>query len=56
MEASDVTAKTATPTKADSKLSDAHLELLERREGEGGMPLRPGVVMDAVHDIKHYKF
>jgi hypothetical protein len=28
-----VTAKTATPTKVDSKLSDAHLESLERREG-----------------------
>jgi hypothetical protein len=25
-----VTAKTATPTKVDSKLSDAHLESLER--------------------------
>jgi hypothetical protein len=32
---SDVTAKTATPTKVDSKLSDAHLESLKRREGEG---------------------
>jgi hypothetical protein len=30
-----VTAKTATPTKVDSKLSDAHSELLKRREGEG---------------------
>ena len=30
-----VTAKTATPTKVDSKLSDAHLELLKRREGKG---------------------
>ena len=31
-----VTAKTATPTKVDSKLSDVHLESLERREGEKG--------------------
>jgi hypothetical protein len=30
---SNVTTKTATPTKVDSKLSDAHLELLKRREG-----------------------
>jgi hypothetical protein len=30
-----VTAKTATPTKVDSKLSDAHSESLKRREGEG---------------------
>ena len=30
-----VTAKMATPTKVDSKLSDAHLELLKRREEEG---------------------
>jgi len=30
-----VTAKTATPTKVDSELSDAHLESLKRREGEG---------------------
>ena len=30
-----VTAKMATPTKVDSKLSDAHLESLKRREGEG---------------------
>jgi hypothetical protein len=30
----DVTAKTATPLSRDSKLSDAHLELLKRREGE----------------------
>jgi hypothetical protein len=29
-----VTAKTATPTKVDSKLSDVHLESLKRREGE----------------------
>ena len=36
-----VTAKMATPTKIDSELSDAHLESLERREGERGMPLRP---------------
>ena len=28
-----VTTKTATPTKVDSKLSDAHLESLERRGG-----------------------
>ena len=38
-----VTAKMATPTKVDSELSDVHLELLERREGEEGMPLRPEV-------------
>ena len=31
-----VTAKTAIPTKVDSKLSDAHLESLKRREGERG--------------------
>jgi hypothetical protein len=31
----DVTARTTTPTKVDSKLSDAHLESLKRREGEG---------------------
>ena len=43
-----VTAKMATPTKVDSKLSDAHLELLKRREGEEGMPLRPGVESSAV--------
>jgi hypothetical protein len=29
-----VAAKTATPTKVDSKLSDAHLESLKSREGE----------------------
>jgi hypothetical protein len=39
----DVTAKMATPTKVDSKLSDAHLESLKRREGGEGMPLRPKV-------------
>jgi hypothetical protein len=32
----DVTAKMATPTEVDSKLSDAHLESLKRREGKGG--------------------
>jgi hypothetical protein len=37
----DVTTKIATPLSRDSKLSDAHLESLKRREGEGGMPLRP---------------
>ena len=31
-----VTTKTSTPTKVDSKLSDAHLESLKRREGERG--------------------
>jgi hypothetical protein len=36
-----VTAKMATPTKVDSKLSDAHLESLKRREGGSRMPLRP---------------
>jgi hypothetical protein len=30
-----VTARTATPTKVDSKLSDTHLESLKRREGKG---------------------
>jgi hypothetical protein len=30
-----VTAKMATPLSRDSKLSDVHLELLKRREGEG---------------------
>jgi len=29
-----VTARTATPTKVDSELSDVHLESLKRREGE----------------------
>ena len=43
-----VTAKTATPTKVDSKLSDVHLESLERRKEEEGMPLRPGVESSAV--------
>jgi hypothetical protein len=43
-----VTAKTATPTKVDSKLSDAHLESLKRREGERRMPLRPEVESSAV--------
>jgi len=38
-----VTAKTATPTEVDSKLSDAHLESLKRREGGGGVLLRPKV-------------
>ena len=43
-----VTAKTATPTKVDSKLSDVHLESLKRREGEEGMPLRPRVESSVV--------
>ena len=38
----------ATPTKVDSKLSDAHLESLKRREGEEEMPLRPRVELSAV--------
>jgi hypothetical protein len=49
-----VTAKTATPTKADSKLSDAHLESLKRGEGEGGVPLRPGVESSAVRLHKRF--
>jgi hypothetical protein len=36
------------PTKVDSKLSDAHLESLKRREGEEEMPLRPRVELSAV--------
>ena len=43
-----VTAKMATPTKVDSKLSDAHLESLERRKEEKGMPLRPSVESSVV--------
>ena len=39
----DVTTKMATPTKVDSKLSDAHLESLKRREGGREVPLRPKV-------------
>jgi len=49
-----VTAKTATPTKVDSELSDAHLESLERREGEEEMPLRPGVESSAVRLHKRF--
>jgi len=37
----NVTAKMATPLSEDSKLSDAHLELLGGREQAKGMPLRP---------------
>ena len=49
-----VTAKTATPTKVDSKLSDVHLESLKRREGEEGMPLRPRVESSAVRLHKRF--
>jgi hypothetical protein len=49
-----VTAKTATPTKVDSKLSDAHLESLKRREGEEEMPLRPGVESSVVSLHKRF--
>ena len=44
----------ATPTKVDSKLSDAHLELLKRREGEERMPLRPRVESSAVRLHKRF--
>ena len=44
----------ATPTKVDSKLSDAHLESLERRKEEEGMPLRPGVESIAVELHKRF--
>jgi len=49
-----VTTKTATPTKVDSKLSDAHLESLKRREGEEGMPLRLRVESSAVRLHKRF--
>ena len=56
-----VTAKMATPAKVDSKLSDAHLESLERAtealEGfgvEGGMPQRPRVESSAVRLHKRF--
>jgi hypothetical protein len=49
-----VTARTATPTKVDSKLSDAHLESLKRREGGREMPLRPRVESSAVRLRKRF--
>jgi hypothetical protein len=52
--APDVTAKTATPTEVDSKLSDAHLESLREEKGEGRMPLRPGVESSAVRLHKRF--
>jgi hypothetical protein len=54
MKSLNVTAKMATPTKVDSKLSDVHLESLKRREGEEGMPLRPGVELSAVRLHKRF--
>jgi hypothetical protein len=43
-----VTTKTATPTKVDSKLSDAHLELLKRREKKGNATKAQSLEQSAV--------